>query len=157
MGYEKHLLVDGANILHAWAETRALLTRDRDAARARLSLLLGVIHDAEEIRLTIVFDGRGDELVVERPDSALTFSHVYTPSGTTADDVIERLVAKAVDPSACVVATDDQAERSTAEAVGATWISSSELDAWVRRASARQEQQLKTRMRENERSWKRNE
>ena len=39
MASAKHLLVDGPNILHAWPELRALLRRDRDAARSSSSFV----------------------------------------------------------------------------------------------------------------------
>lgn len=157
VGYEKHLLVDGSNILHAWPELRALLPRDRDTARARLSQMLSVIHDAEQVRLTLVFDGRGSDLVVECPGGQQTFAHVYTPAGTTADDIIEQLVGKAADPAVCMVATDDRAERQTTEATGAAGLSAAELRSWVERASQRQQSNLAGRSRENEKNWRRKE
>ncbi len=155
MPHEKHLLIDGGNILHAWPELRALIKRDRDAARARLSLKVSAIHDGGQARVTLVFDGRGDELVIERPSGETSLTHLYTPSGLTADDVIERLIGKAGDPSIYIVATDDRAERQTVEALGAATMSSSDLAAWVERAEARQRAQVSGRSRENEREWRR--
>ena len=157
VGYEKHLLVDGSNIMHAWPELRALLKRDRDAARTRLSQMLSVIHDLEQVRLTLVFDGRGAELVVECPNGLKTFSHVFTPTGVTADDAIEQLVGQASDPAACVVATDDRAERQTIEALGAAGISADDLAAWVKRAGQRQQNQLSNRLQANEKTWRKKE
>jgi len=155
VSFSKHLFIDGANIVHAWPETRALLKHDRDAARANLSQRVSVLHDLEQVRVTIVFDGRGDELVVERPSGQLTFTHLYTPSGTTADDVIDQLVGNAKDAAACVVATDDRAERQTIAALGAAGISSDDLAAWVKRAEERQRAQVSGLKRENEREWRR--
>jgi uncharacterized protein len=155
VAFEKHLLVDGANILHAWPELRALLKRDRDAARSRLSQALTSIHDVELTRVTLVFDGRGSELVIERPSGHATFTHLYTPTGTTADDVIEQLVGKSTSAAACVVATDDRAERRTVESLGAVSVSSDELAAWVARVEQRQRAQLAGLKRENERDWRR--
>jgi len=43
VAFEKHLLVDGANILHAWPDLQALGARDKDAARAQLSQTLRAI------------------------------------------------------------------------------------------------------------------
>jgi len=155
VGFEKHLLVDGSNILHAWPELRALMKRDRDAARSRLSQALSAIHDEEQVRLTLVFDGRGDELVVEYPGASKTFVHLYTPAGTTADDVIEQLVGQASDPANCTVATDDRAERQTIEATGACGISAVDLAAWVERAGQRQRTRLTGLKRDNEKAWRR--
>lgn len=153
MAFEKHLLVDGANLLHAWPELRALMKRDRDAARSQLVQRLSAVHDAEQTRVTVVFDGRGDELVVERPSGYVTFSVLYTPSSLTADDVIEQLVGRAADPSACRVATGDQAERQTIEAAGAVWVPTSDLAAWVERAEARLVSRLKDINRGNMKKW----
>lgn len=154
MPFERHLLADGSNLIHAWPELKALLPRDRDAARARLSQALSAIHDAEQIRVTIVFDGRGTELVVERPSGHATFSHIYTPEGMTADDIIEQLVGQAADASLCCVATDDRAERQTVEALGATTCSAADLGAWAARAGCRQGSQAEALRRDNDRRWR---
>ena len=154
VGFEKQLLVDGSNILHAWPELKAIAKRDRDAARARLSQAVSAIHDEEQIRLTLVFDGRGEEITVEYPGKAKTFVHLYTPTGTTADDVIEQLVGKASDPANCTVATNDRAERQTIETLGAAGISAEDLAAWVERAGQRQRTRLAGLKRDNERAWR---
>ena len=155
VAFEKHLLVDGANVLHAWPEFRVLIKRDRETARSQLAQRLSVIHDTEQTRVTLVFDGRGDELVVERPSGHVTFSVLYTPSSLTADDVIEQLVGRAADPSLCYVATGDQAERQTIEAAGAVWLSPADLAAWVDRAMARVASDVKGISRTNAEKWKR--
>jgi uncharacterized protein len=152
---QKHLLVDGSNILHAWQELRKIMKRDRDAARARLSKLVSVLHDGERMRVTLVFDGRGSELVVEHPSGQTTFTHLYTPSGSTADDIIEQLVARSREPAFCLVATDDRAERQTIEALGASGLSAADLGAMVEQASGRLGSKLAERKRTNEREWRR--
>ncbi|MFA6286294.1 MAG: NYN domain-containing protein [Opitutaceae bacterium] len=154
MAFEKHLLVDGANLLHAWPELRALMKRDRGAARSQLVQQLSSVHDAEQTRVTLVFDGRGDELVVERPSGHVTFSVLHTPSSLTADDVIEQLVGRAADASLCHVATGDQAERQTIEATGAVWVSPADLAAWVVRAESRLASDVKGINRTNDKKWK---
>ena len=154
MSTQRHLLVDGANVLHAWPDLRALFRRDRDSARSQLIQRLAPIHDAEDIRVTIVFDGRGDELVVERPSQQPTFSIVYTPSALTADDVIEQTVGSSVSPAHCIVATDDRAERQTVSATGATAITADDLAAWIRRAESRQSASVRELRAANARAWK---
>jgi uncharacterized protein len=153
VAFEKHLLVDGANVIHAWPALRALLP-DRAAARAQLAQRLAGLHDTESVRTTIVHDGRGEELVVERPSRQETFSILYTPSALTADTVIERLVAKSADPAACVVASGDRAIRQTIEASGAAWISPDDLAAWIERAEQRQGQQLARLRKTTDRKWR---
>jgi predicted RNA-binding protein with PIN domain len=154
VAFEKHLLVDGANLLHAWPELRALMKRDRGAARSQLVQRLSALHDAEQARVTLVFDGRGDELVVERPSGHVTFSVLYTPTSLTADDVIEQLVGRAADASVCHVATGDQAERQTIEAAGAVWVPPADLAAWVERAESRLASDVRVLNRENAKKWK---
>jgi predicted RNA-binding protein with PIN domain len=152
---QKHLLVDGSNIMHAWPELRPLLAKARDTARARLSQAVRVLHDIEQVRVTIVFDGRGSELSVEQPAGQPTFAHVFTPAGTTADDVIAQLAGQARDPADCVVATDDRGERQAVESLGAASISSADLASWIKRAETRQVSQLQERRRANEAKWRR--
>jgi predicted RNA-binding protein with PIN domain len=154
VAFERHLLVDGSNVVHAWPELRVLLKRDRDAARARLAAAVRVIHDLEQWRVTVVFDGRGSDLVVERPAGCATFSLLYTPAGTTADDVIEQLVGQAEVAAHCSVATEDRAERQTIEALGAAGMSAQELAGWCARAQQRQATQAVSLRRANDREWR---
>jgi predicted RNA-binding protein with PIN domain len=155
VAFEKHLLVDGANILHAWPDLQALAARDKNAARAQLSQTLRALHDTEGWRVTLVFDGRGAELVVEQPGEHATFAHVFTPSALTADSVIEQLVGGAADPAACTVATADRAEQQTVSALGAAWCTPDELRAWCHRAAGRQAGQVAEMRRANDRTWRR--
>jgi len=155
VSFEKHLLVDAANVLHAWPESRALLKRDRNAARSQLVRRLGAVHDAESVRVTLVVDGRGREIVIEHPSQLATFAVVYTPSSLTADDVIEQMVGRSADPSLCEVATGDQAERNTIEATGATWVPTADLLARVERAEQRVSSKVSGLNRSNDRDWRR--
>lgn len=153
MSFEKHLLIDGPNVMHHWAggqlrKDAAPRARDRLVAAAR------GLHDAEQWRVTLVFDGRGPELRIERPLAEPTFSCIDTPASLTADDVIEQLVGQAKIPGDCRVATADQAERRTIEALGAAWISPAELRAWIDRVAARQTRRLTRRQSEIEQSWR---
>jgi predicted RNA-binding protein with PIN domain len=150
----RHLIVDGANIMNAWPELRRLVVRDRAAARTELTRRLIPIHDSGEARVTVVFDGRAEELVIERPFTETTFSVVYTPSSLTADDVIEQMVGNSADPSACVVATNDRAERETVSALKAASLRSDELAAWIDRASLRQSSKVRELRKANARAWK---
>jgi len=153
VAFEKHLLVDAANVIHAWPELRALLKRDRESARSQLIQRLGAVHDSEGVRVTIVIDGRGRELVVEYPSRQDTLSVIYTPASRTADDVIEHLVGRSAEPSTCEVATADQAERSTIEATGAVWVPPADLRARVERAEQRLASKVSGLNRANAQDW----
>ncbi len=154
MADSRHLLVDGSNVMHAWPELRALLPDGRDAARARLTEAVGVLHDLEGLRVTLVFDGRGAQLAAEQPSGAATFARLHTPAGVTADDAIIQLVGQARRPADCVVATDDRGERQAVEALGAAVISAADLAGWVGRAGQRQRARLAAGRRESERRWR---
>jgi uncharacterized protein len=157
MAFEKHLLVDGANILHAWPELKRLLPREREAAREKLAQGLFAIHDTEEIRVTLVHDGRGTELTREQPSQQITFSVLHTPAGVTADEVIERIVANSSTPANCVVASGDRAIQQTVAASGASWISPADLASWVDRAVSRQTRQAAQLRRTADAKWRRDE
>lgn len=150
-----HLLVDGSNVLQAWPDTRALARRDREAARALLLRRVAVLHDFAGWRVTVVFDGRGEELGVEQIGASAEFACVHTPAGATADDVIEQLVGRAAEPSACLVATADQAERSTVEAAGAAWCSPEELAKRIDAAETRQARAVGRNNAASGREWRR--
>lgn len=149
-----HLLIDGSNVIHAWPDTRALARRDREAAKALLLRRVAGLHDFEGWRVTVVFDGRGDDLSVEAVGEAADFACVHTPAGTTADDVIEQLVGRSADPAACLVATADQAERSTVEAAGAGWCSPEELARRIDSSDTRQARAVARGNAEAERGWR---
>ena len=149
-----HLLIDGSNVLHAWPDTRALARRDREAAKALLLRRAGVLHDFSGWRVTVVFDGRGEDLRVEGVGDAADFACVHTPAGATADDMIEQLVGRAAAPETCLVATADQAERATVEAAGAAWCSPEELARRIDQANTRQARRVARGNAASERAWR---
>ncbi len=150
---KKHLLVDGANILHAWPELRALLRTERTAAQVRLVGELAPIHDGEGVRVTVVFDGSGAELEITCPGGQQTFAVVRTPKGMTADDFIERWVGRTEAAETCWVATGDVGEGRTVAALGAQWISPEDLSSWAGRAGRGVTAQLASSKRNNDRQW----
>jgi predicted RNA-binding protein with PIN domain len=149
-----HLLVDGSNVVRAWADTRALARRDREGAKALLVRRLAVLRDFSGWRVTVVFDGRGEDLNIEAVDGAADFACVHTPAGATADDVIEQLVGRAAEPGACLVATADQAERATVEAAGAAWCSPEELARRIDAVDTRQARAVARGNAATERDWR---
>ena len=153
MAFSKHVLIDASNVLHTWPETRALFKRDRETARTQLIQRLIALHDAESVRVTVVIDGRGPDLVLDHPSQQTTFTVIFTPRSLTADDVIEQMVGRSAVPSACEVATGDQAQRTTIEASGAIWLPTSDLLARVERAEKRLITQVKGINRTTAREW----
>ncbi len=63
------MLIDGYNLIHKWPELRRDMRRGGEVARARPAEAIRVIHDFDGVRTTIVFDGRGEQVEIERPGS----------------------------------------------------------------------------------------
>ena len=148
------LLVDGANVMHAWPEQRALLPRQRQTARETLIERLQVLHDSGLAEVRVVFDGRGPDVVIESRPGDPPLVVVYTATGQTADDVIEQLVAQAKDPAQCTVVTADRMVRQTIEAAGGARMSPGDLAAWIRQTETQQSAKLTARRRANDSQWR---
>jgi predicted RNA-binding protein with PIN domain len=166
---DRHLLVDAFNVIHAWPELKAaLVTHGPEAARTQLATALRPIHDVEGWRVTLVFDGSGDDLRVERPGSELTFSFVFGPRGLSADGVIEQLVGNATLPPEedrrlrkknrekpeIVVATRDNLLSDATAACGARLMTPALLRDWAEMAAARQTRDVLTKSRQAAAAWK---
>ncbi len=130
----KHLIVDGNNVGRAWGDTGKLWRKDPHTARAKLLERVRVWHDAMAWRVSVVFDGRGSELSIGMPTGESTFVEAYSPSGMTADSIIEQWVSNSRVASECVVVTADRALRDTVSTMGADTIGSRELLDWIQRA-----------------------
>ena len=152
---QRHLLVDGYNVLHQWPRGKAFLRRGQlAAAREYLATETRVLHDREGLRVTLVFDGKGSAPEVERPFEDLTFSFLYSPSDLSADAVIEQMVSGASDPSLCLVATMDSLERETLQVAGASVITPDDLASWVKQAEGRLAGELQDRQRKSNDWWR---
>jgi len=132
----KHILVDGWNVIHANKSLKKILANDsQESAIATLSNMLAPIHDDLAYRLTIVFDGKGEEIAIERRSKLLTYSEIYTPSEMSADEFIEQFCAKnnqakenkKKKKTEIIVASDDNLLSLTATTFGASSISAEDL------------------------------
>ncbi len=153
----RHLLIDGYNVIHSWPRLRKYLRRGGEVARARLVEQVRVLHDVEGIRVTIVFDGRGDDIEIERPTPDLTFSVIFSPRGLSADGVIEQLVGTARSPESIQVSTRDNLMRETVRALGAESLSPEELEARIQRCEKQMARNLERQQAGVERAWRRRE
>ena len=152
--FQRHLLIDGYNVLHQWPAGKLFLNRSQMAAgRDFLARETRVLHDREGWRVTLVFDGKGSEVEVERPFMDPTFSLLYAPASLSADAVIEQLVAGCADPGSCVVVTLDRLERETLAAVGANTMTPEDLARWIAGAVQRMRGELQQRDRQIRREW----
>lgn len=151
----KHLLIDGYNIIHAWPELkRALETAGPETARERLCDIVRVIHDVEEIHTTIVFDGQGSTIQIERPTPEVTFSILYSTNELSADSLIEQLACKKKKKQESIVATQDNLIRQAVSAAGGTVIGADDLLAWVKACEEQQYRNIKKSRKSSDKKWK---
>ncbi len=131
----EYLLVDGHSVIFAWPELRRLHGRRMAAARDALIRQLTDYQDQSGVRVVLVFDGRGAKATEEsEPGGIQVF---YAPAGRTADQLIERLVAKYAGAHRLTVATSDRLEQQTAISFGAALCVSAEQLPGVLETSAR--------------------
>lgn len=137
------LIVDGHSIIFAWPELRALHDDKTVSARDRLSRILTEYQDLTGTHVVLVFDGRGPVITQEsEPGGIQVF---YSNTGHTADDIIERLVAKYATLYSITVATSDLLEQQTTIAFGGNCISADGLRKLVTNARSTFARELKRR------------
>ena len=127
-----YLVVDGHSVIFGWPELRAMHARHREAAREVLIRQLTNYQDQSGTRVVVVFDGKGGRVNEATEKGGIQI--FYSSTGTTADDIIERLVAKYAAKRSITVATSDRHERQTVYAFGADSISVDTLREWLDRA-----------------------
>ncbi|HUI06538.1 MAG TPA: NYN domain-containing protein [Verrucomicrobiae bacterium] len=132
---ERWILVDGYSVLHAWKRfaTRKARALSLGQRREMLVKLLRQYADHSGRRVTVVFDGYAAKHKPEGSEPTQGVETVFSERGKTADEAIERLVARAEYKARILVITSDTMERRTVEAMGAQSLSAevfeSEVDA----------------------------
>lgn len=117
----RYLIVDGHSVIFAWPELRKLHARRTSLAREALIKRLRDYQDWTDVRVVVVFDGKGRKIEASSdPGDVQVF---YSRTGQTADAIIERLASKYARQFELWVATSDSMEGETVEACGAEWIS----------------------------------
>ena len=131
-----HILVDGWNVIHAEPKLKSLLVKDALTAQCKLAEILEPIHDMYSTRISIVYDGNGDDVSIVRPnDSVSTFCEVYTPSSMTADEFIERYCALAKNKSRIIVISNDNMIWETVSVLGAVCMRIGEIFSYGKSAA----------------------
>jgi uncharacterized protein len=122
---QQFLIVDGHSIIFAWPDLRALHEKRTASARELLIKMLTEYHDFTATNVVVVFDGKGSMISEEtEPGGIQVF---YSDNARTADDLIERLVAKYAKIHSILVATSDLLEQQTAITFGAQCVSADGL------------------------------
>ena len=128
------LIVDGHSVIFAWPEMLAMHARRTVLARNALIKALTEYQDATGVHVVAVFDGKGARAnEATEPGGIQVF---YSGADQTADDIIERLVAKYATRHEITVVTSDRLEQMTVNTFGGSWLSAETLPSLL--ADARQ-------------------
>ena len=106
------------SLLHNWPELAAGAARHSEAARAALVEMLTQYQDASGTPVTVFFDGTGARRTRPKNSSGGAVEVLFSSSGQTADDLIERAAHRFQDYGEVLVVTDDFAERDTVSGFG---------------------------------------
>ena len=140
---ESFLIVDGHSVIFAWPELLALQRRNGTAAREDLIKTLTKYQDVSGVNVVVVFDGKGEQVnEVTEPGGIQIF---YSNAGRTADEIVERLVAKYGHKYAITVATADLLEQQTVISFGAQCVGSEGLKRRIEDAKTEFATELKRR------------
>jgi predicted RNA-binding protein with PIN domain len=135
------LIVDGHSVIFAWPEIRALHSRRTSLAREAVVKALTEYQDASGVHVVAVFDGKGARAnEATEPGGIQVF---YSGVDQTADDIIERLVAKYAGQHQITVVTSDHLEQMTVNAFGASFVSAEGLPALLNEARQTLDKELK--------------
>ncbi len=138
---EHFLIVDGHSIIFSWPELLALHQRNTAIARDSLVKTLTAYQDVSGTQVVVVFDGKGAMVnKIEEPGGIQIF---YSNSGRTADEIVERLVAKYAKKFSITVATADLLEQQTVTSFGAQPIGSEGLRRMIQDAQVEFAAELK--------------
>ncbi len=113
------ILVDGYSLLHSWPELAPGRARHSAAAREELIHILTQYGDAIKTPITVVFDGAGAPPGTPKLASSHGMEILFSRSGQTADDIIERAAHRFRPYGEVLVVTNDRAERETIMSEGA--------------------------------------
>ncbi|HWN96824.1 MAG TPA: NYN domain-containing protein [Methylomirabilota bacterium] len=112
------ILVDGYSLLHSWPELAPGAPRHSAAARDELIHVLALYSDAVGTPVTVVFDGGGHRGTPSKDESTKAVEVLFSRTGQTADQIIERVTHRMKPFGEVLAVTDDHAERDTVIAMG---------------------------------------
>jgi predicted RNA-binding protein with PIN domain len=113
------ILVDGYSLLHSWPEIAPGKPRFSAAARNELIQMLTRYYDAAGTPISVFFDG-ANPVIQGSPETPSTRSVevLFSSTGQTADQMIERAAHRFVPYGEVLAVTDDLAERETVISLG---------------------------------------
>lgn len=112
------ILVDGYSLLHSWPELAPGAPRHSERARDALVDILQQYQDAAGTPVTVFFDGQGSRKKRSERPPANAVEVLFSGTGQTADDLIERAAVRFQPYGEVLAVTDDFAERDTVSGFG---------------------------------------
>jgi predicted RNA-binding protein with PIN domain len=112
------ILVDGYSLLHEWLDLAPKQSRFSAPAREELVRMLERYSDASSTPVTVVFDGSSPRGPQNDASSTKHVEILYSRSGQTADQIIERVAHRMKPYGEVLAVSDDHAERDTVIAMG---------------------------------------
>jgi uncharacterized protein len=149
------ILVDGYSLLHNWPELAPGKPRYSAAAREELVHRLTLYRDAIRTPITIVFDGANADRSQTAVESTPEVEIIYSRTGQTADDIIERAAYRLSAYGEVLAVTDDHAERDTVLSMGGMASSCLSFIQSVESSLAELEDEIKTYNRNERNRFKR--
>jgi len=138
-----YLIVDAHSMIFAWDDLRELHDSSTVAARDELIRQMTSYQDVTTERVVLVFDGQGETTKTEHEDDGIQI--LYSPSGITADQIIERLAGKYAHNRRLTVASRDRGVLDTCSSFGANAISARALYELLERAKRELSRRINTR------------
>lgn len=124
---ERHMFIDGYNVIFAWQELKALADVNIDSARDALLDILGNYQGYTKQNITVVFDGYRVAGSPGSTEKVSGLSVVYTREGEKADSHIERSIYALGRRCEVTVVTSDRLVQMTALGDGALRLTAGEL------------------------------
>ncbi len=124
---QARVVVDGYNLMHAIPELARLVGTDLERARDALVARLAVYRSKRNVRVTVVFDGRGTATQPTRPPGGVEV--VFSRAPQNADEKIKNMISLEKSPRSWTVVTSDNSIVIFARDYGAKTIPSAEFAA----------------------------
>lgn len=131
-----YLVVDGYNVINAWANLKKIAETSLEEAREKLNFILEEYASFRGIYTIVVYDAYRVKTTMDRRREKGNLLVIYTKEHQTADSYIEQFITE-LGPKKHLsirVATDDMAEQQITLGKGGTRISTRELDIEIRQS-----------------------
>lgn len=129
---EEFLIVDGYNILHAWPSMQQLMADNLEHARLKLIEVLSNYQALKGYKIIVVFDAHYVKGSPGKKATEAGIEVIYSPEGTPADLIIEKLTVDLAQRGSVTVATSDWMEQRMVFGKGAIRLSARELEQEVK-------------------------